>query len=88
MFKLLDALGVVAAFVLLVSAIKMLRRCKRAELSFESILAIGIALVAILSIGKAVSPRDLAPEHVLALAVGAAWAVRLLKSKHRKESKQ
>lgn len=87
MLKLLDILGIVAAFVLLVSAIKMLRRCRRAELSAESLLAIGIALVAILSIGKAVSPRDLAPEHVLALVVGAGWAMRALKSKKRNGGK-
>ena len=88
MLKLLDVLGFVAAFVLLLSAIRMLRRCNRAEVSTDSMLAFAIGAVAILSIGRALGPTSLSPEHVLALAVGAAWVIRSLTKKRRREDAQ
>lgn len=88
MLKLLDVLGVVAAFVLLLSAIRLLRRCASGEISTDSIMALSIGLVAILSIGRAFGPGSLTPEHVLALAVGAAWVIRSLMKRRRREDAQ
>jgi len=78
----LDVFGLAAAIVLLIAALRMLGGCRRAELSFNSVTALGLGACSALAIGRSIGPTPMEIGHVLLLMVAASWAVRSLLRAH------
>lgn len=85
---LLDLIALAAAVVLLLSSVWLLQQCERLEVSIDSLLAIGLGMAAAASIGRAVAPTHIDPEHALILVIAAGWVLRAMTRRRRIEDRR
>lgn len=70
---LLDLVGGLSAFVLLLTAYRLVEIGVRAEISLRSVCALVIGVGAAWSVAAAMQPGHLHPGHVVILLGGACW---------------